>query len=45
MGFSTSNEVETVLFPLEAVDQAILVETVVAVKEGDEGPGRPFLHK
>jgi len=34
VGFLGQNEVETVLFPLMAVDQAVPVEAVVAVKEG-----------
>lgn len=33
---SGSNEVETVLFPLGAVDQPVLVEPVVAVEEGNK---------
>lgn len=36
MGKRSSNEVETVLFPLVAIDQAVLVEAVVAVKKRDE---------
>ena len=36
VGFLGQNEVETVLFALVAVDQAVPVEAGVAVKEGDK---------
>jgi hypothetical protein len=43
VGLQGSNEVETVLFPVLAVDQAVVVEPVVAVKVGNEGAGHFFL--